>query len=67
MSVLVAVTAVSVTIKSHGAADEGGRALAEMLGHNQTLKKLLLSSNLLGIRYPYIEALYCYLSTSPSC
>ena len=53
--------------KSHAAADEGGRALAEMLGHNQTLKKLLLSSNLLGIRYPYIEALYCYLSTSPSC
>lgn len=29
-------------------ADEGGRALAEMLTHNQTLKKLLLSSNLLG-------------------
>ena len=30
-------------------ADEGGRALADMLTHNQTLKKLLLSSNLLGI------------------
>ena len=55
MSVLVAVTLILCRFsnyKSHAAADEGGRALAEMLGYNQTLKKLLLSSNLLGIRYP---------------
>lgn len=32
-------------------ADEGGGALADMLTHNQTLKKLLLSSNLLGNCY----------------
>ena len=29
-------------------ADEGGREIAEMLRHNQTIRKLLLSSNLLG-------------------
>lgn len=30
------------------AADEGGKAIADMLQFNQTLRKLLLSSNLLG-------------------
>ena len=30
------------------AADEGGKAIADMLRFNQTLRKLLLSSNLLG-------------------
>lgn len=29
-------------------ADEGGKEIAEMLRHNQTIRKLLLSSNLLG-------------------
>ncbi len=29
-------------------ADEGGREVADMLHYNQTIKKLLLSSNLLG-------------------
>ena len=38
----------SIYIKCVSSADEGGRALAEMLRRNQTLKKLLLSSNLLG-------------------
>ena len=32
------------------AADEGGRAIGDMLKANHTLKKLLLSSNLLGER-----------------
>ena len=39
-------------------ADEGGRALAEMLTQNQTLKKMLLSSNLLGVLLT-VQSLLC--------
>ncbi len=41
-------TPIVTSIHAPCTADEGGREIADMLKHNQSIKKLLLSSNLLG-------------------
>ena len=49
-------------------ADEGGKAIADMLRLNQTLRKLLLSSNLLGeltCSNNYCDKISAHCSPSP--